>query len=134
MNPNIVSIVDDDRIYQFTMTKTIETDKRIKKILVFSDGEEAFDYLSRNSNKADELPDVIFLDLNMPYMDGWEFLEEYARIQPRLAKKIIIYVVSSSVSELDINRAKNVSNVTDYIVKPITMDKFNEVMDSLSNL
>jgi CheY-like chemotaxis protein len=134
MTPNIVGIVDDDRIYQFTMTKTIETDTRIKKILVFSDGEEAFGYLSKHSQQADELPDIIFLDLNMPYMDGWEFLEEYATLKSRLSKKIIIYVVSSSVSELDINRAKRISDVTDYIVKPITISKFNEVIESLASL
>jgi CheY-like chemotaxis protein len=70
----------------------------------------------------------------MPYMDGWEFLEEYATLKSRLSKKIIIYVVSSSVSELDINRAKRISDVTDYIVKPITISKFNEVIESLASL
>ncbi len=134
MKPNIVSIVDDDRIQQFAMTKTIEFTKRIKKILVFSDGEEAYEHLIENIAFAEELPDVIFLDLNMPYMDGWEFLDEFANIKPRLPKKIIIYIVSSSVSEMDISRAKQISDVTDYIVKPITMEKFEAILNSIENL
>lgn len=134
MKTDIISIVDDDKIYQYTMTKTIEATRRCKKILVFSDGEEAFNFLTEN--KADEasLPDIIFLDINMPYMDGWEFLAEFALLKPKLAKEIIVYMVSSSVSTLDINRAKEISEVTGYIVKPISIDKFNELMDRLQNL
>ncbi|KAB2914526.1 MAG: response regulator [Bacteroidetes bacterium] len=134
MKPNIISVVDDDRIQQYAMTKTIESTRRIKKVLVFSDGEEAYEHLSKNIALADELPDVIFLDLNMPYMDGWEFLDEFANLKPRLPKKIIIYVVSSSVSEMDMNRAKEISDVTDYIVKPITMGRFDAILSSIENL
>lgn len=119
MKTDIISIVDDDKIYQFTMTKTIEATRRFKKILVFSDGEEAFGFLTENQSNPEFLPDIIFLDINMPYMDGWEFLAEFALLKPKLAKKIIVYMVSSSVSELDINRAKEISEVTDYIIKPI---------------
>lgn len=134
MKTDIISIVDDDKIYQFTMTKTIEATQRFKKILVFSDGEEAFEFLTINQRNPESLPDIIFLDINMPYMDGWEFLAEFALLKPKLTKKIIVYMVSSSVSELDINRAKEISDVTDYIVKPITIDRFTALMESLENL
>ncbi len=134
MRTDIISIVDDDKIYQFTMTKTIEATRRFKKILVFSDGEEAFSFLTENQSNPESLPDIIFLDINMPYMDGWEFLTEFALLKPNLSKKIIIYMISSSVSTLDINRAKEISDVTDYIVKPITIDRFAKLMESLENL
>ncbi len=134
MKTDIISIVDDDKIYQFTMTKTIEATRKVKQILVFSDGEEAFNFLTKNQNNNASLPDIIFLDINMPYMDGWEFLAEFALLKPNLSKKIIIYMVSSSVSDLDINRAKEISDVTDYIIKPITVDSFNALIESLENL
>ena len=74
------------------------------------------------------LPDIIFLDINMPFMDGWQFLEEYTKIKPTLSKQIVIYVVSSSISEYDIERARNNSNVSDYFVKPITVDTYKTLI------
>lgn len=124
MTTNIIGIIDDDAIYQFTTKKIIEATSSVEKILVFSDGEEAFSFFTENINNIEALPDVIFLDLNMPYMDGWDFLKEYAIIKPQLSKTIVIYIVSSSVSEIDIERAKGISNVSGYLVKPITTDKF----------
>jgi CheY-like chemotaxis protein len=97
--------------------------------MVFSDGEEALDFMLDNLHK--ELPDVIFLDIDMPIMDGFEFMEEYVKIKPKLGKKITIYMVSSSVDPVDIDRAKKISEITDYIVKPITQDQLTYIIGEL---
>ncbi|MFX5957095.1 response regulator, partial [Acinetobacter baumannii] len=75
-----------------------------KKILVFSDGEEALNFLSANIGDNNAVPDIIFLDINMPIMDGWQFLEEYIQLKPRIGKKVTLYMVSSSVDPADTQR------------------------------
>lgn len=130
-SPINICIVDDDDIYQFTAIKTLESLKSEKKIIVFSDGEEALNFMMENLNKEHELPDVIFLDINMPIMDGFQFMEEYIKIKPLLDKKTIIYMVSSSVDPVDIERAKNISDISDYIIKPIKSDQLKAIIEEL---
>lgn len=134
MKTDVISIIDDDSIFKFTIIKTIESVNIAKKILVFNDGEEGINFINNNIETPDELPDVIFLDLNMPYMDGWEFLEEFSSLKKNLPKEIVIYIVSSSVSSLDLDRAKKISEVSDYIVKPITTEKFRGLVEGLKEL
>ncbi len=131
--PFIICIVDDDNVYQFTTTRAIETHKLAKKILVFSDGEEAIQFLMDNIANKEHLPDVIFLDINMPIMDGWQFLEEYVMLKPKIGKKITIYMISSSVDPVDLARAKKISEISDYIVKPINPEMLKEIINLLGN-
>ncbi|GAB4380719.1 MAG: response regulator [Salibacteraceae bacterium] len=125
----VVCIVDDDDIYQYTATKAIKALGVVKKILVLSDGEQALEYLEHNILNPALLPDVIYLDINMPYLDGWGFMDEYAKKKPKLPKKITIYLVTSSVSPYDIERAKKISDISDYLVKPITMEDFKRTIE-----
>lgn len=129
--PVNICIVDDDDIYQFTVVKTLELLEFEKKIVVFSDGEEALTFLMDNLNANEELPDVIFLDINMPIMDGFQFMEEYSKIKSQLGKKTIIYMVSSSVDPVDIEKAKRISDISDYIIKPIEPGKLKSIMEKL---
>ena len=126
-------IVDDDDVYQFTIKKTIESLNLAKSIIAFSDGEEALNFMIENLNKDEELPDIILLDINMPIMDGFQFMEEYIMIKPRLNKKITIYMVSSSVDQADIDRANKISDISDYIIKPIKPGKIKSIIEKLSN-
>ena len=134
MKTDIVCVIDDDSIYKYTILKTIEEVSTVKKVHVFNDGEEGLEYISNNIEDASALPDVIFLDLNMPYMDGWEFLEMFSGLQKGLPKKIVIYIVSSSVSAVDIEKAKEYSTVTDYIVKPVSIDDFKKILEGVKEM
>jgi CheY-like chemotaxis protein len=129
--PLVISIVDDDEVYKFTIKRTLDLLKLTKKILMFSDGEEAIDFLNDNIKNTQTLPDIIFLDINMPVMDGFEFMEEFIKLKPKTDKKIIVYMVSSSVDPADLQRAKEISEISDYIVKPIEADQISEIVESL---
>lgn len=130
---HIVFLIDDDNIYQFTARKILESTGLAKQIQSFYNGREAIKYLQNKDNcKPENLPDVIFLDINMPVMNGWEFLEEYHTFCGGFPKPIIVYVVSSSIDSYDIKKSKEYKVVTDYIVKPITRIKYQELIESLS--
>lgn len=124
-------IVDDDSIYRFTMVKALESTKLPMEIMAFSDGEEAINFMLDNLDQDSVFPDVIFLDIDMPIMDGFQFMEEYVKIKPRVGKKITIYMVSSSLDPVDIERAKKISAISDYIVKPIGLNKLKTIIEDL---
>ncbi|MEP2237584.1 response regulator [Maribacter sp.] len=124
-------IVDDDSIYRFTMVKTLQSTNLPMEIMAFSDGEEAIDFMLDNLNQDSVFPDVIFLDIDMPIMDGFQFMEEYIKIKPRVGKKITIYMVSSSLDPVDIERAKKISAISDYIVKPIGLGRLKSILEEL---
>lgn len=123
---DIACIVDDDPIYIFATKKVMRMAGFCESFLVFSNGKEALDSLSAIVLAGAKMPDVILLDLNMPVMDGWQFLDEFTRIQP--AKKITIYIVSSSIDPEDVERAKAYEDVHNYIVKPVTEKSLIDIM------
>lgn len=127
--PLLIGIIDDDEIYQFTLARIINHHKLAEKILTFSDGEKGIQFLTENIHTKENIPDIIFLDNNMPIMDGWQFIEEYATLETEIKKKVTIFMVSSSVNPLDIKRAKKINQITDYIIKPIKLDDVKGVID-----
>ena len=126
-----LTLVDDDEIFVFITTKMLEQSKLVDLIKIFENGYDALVYLKQNIGDIEALPDIILLDLSMPIMDGWQFLEEFVKINPIIGKKIIIYICSSSISPDDVSRAKSVSAVSDFIIKPMTQEKLVEMLKNL---
>lgn len=124
----IIALVDDDKIFQLTAFKTILATELTNQILQFENGEDALIFLKENQEDAQRLPDYIFLDINMPFVDGWMFLDDFSRLKSNLAKPMIIYMVSSSIDPRDMNRARSNANVKDYVIKPVTREKFIELL------
>ncbi len=125
-----IALVDDDSIFQFTATRLIESAKLANNILHFENGAEALTYLKENALSKELLPDYLFLDINMPFVDGWMFLEDFTILKSSLAKDISIYMVSSSIDPRDLSRAKGFVEVTDFIIKPISLERFQELLKS----
>ncbi len=123
--------MDDDSTFLFLTKKLILATRIVTRINEFYDGQQALDYLKANLENQLEYPDVIFLDLSMPVLDGWDFLEEFLVLQNSLKKKIRLYIVSSSISPHDIERAKNYRFVDDFIIKPLLKEKFLEIIDAV---
>ena len=124
-------LIDDDEVFVFLTRKTIEKTNRVEVINVFSNGLDGLNFIKENINNPEALPEIILLDLSMPVMDGWQFLDEFVKLHPRVGKKITIYICTSSISPDDINKAKNISAVSDYIVKPVSKEKLIEVIEQL---
>ncbi|SEK91012.1 Response regulator receiver domain-containing protein [Maribacter orientalis] len=126
----VCCIIDDDPIFIYGTKRIIKEVDFAENIIVYNNGQEAVDGLKEIINEGGFLPEVIFLDLNMPIMNGWEFLEEYKNCQYDISKKTTIYIISSSVDPRDLERVKHYNEVDMYILKPITPDDLGKILSS----
>ncbi len=124
---DIACIVDDDPIYVFATKKVMRMSGFCESFLVFKNGREALESLSAIVLEGSKMPEVILLDLNMPVMDGWQFLDEFTQIQP--PHKITIYIVTSSINPEDMERAKAYEDVVNYIVKPVSEKSLYDILE-----
>ena len=118
-NYHTVMLVDDNEIDNIINEKIIEANDFAEKILVFQTGQEGLDYLKENQDSPDALPEIIFLDINMPIMDGFQFLDEFEKYKEGVLKKCRIIMLSSSISPKDIDRAASSKYVKKYLNKPL---------------
>jgi CheY-like chemotaxis protein len=123
-----VLLVDDDEINNFISIKLIKKALLNTEIMACLNGKFAIDQLvDIQRNNPEKLPDYILLDINMPIMNGWEFLDEYKRLNIDPAGKCKIFIISSSVFSNDINKARSYPLVKDFISKPLNVDKIKEL-------
>ncbi len=115
-------VVDDNEMDQFIIKFNLVKHPVFNKVSYYNSGLPLIDYLVKHQNNTEHLPDAIFLDLSMPEYDGWEVLDALASIYPMLSKKINVYIVSASIFNKDINRAKDYYFVKNFISKPFTSD------------
>ena len=127
MKPRL-AIVDDDTIFQFTTKVKIQKLGYTSDIHIFNDGEEIMNYIKSPDNS--EPFDIILLDINMPIMDGWDFLEAYNSYLGNEESKIKIFMLSSSINPVDVNKAKSHSLVNDYIIKPIKDEDLSQIFST----
>ncbi len=126
-----VCLIDDDEVFVFLTRKLIERTQQDVHLKIFNNGEDAIEYLSGIAADASQLPDIILLDINMPVMDGWEFLKAYENINFCTTHHINLYIVTSSISPYEVERAKQIPAVKEFIVKPMVKDKFLDLIREL---
>lgn len=124
-----IMLIDDDEIANFIYTKIIANAHVTDNIQSFQSASEALEYIKGCEN-GNIPPDIIFLDINMPVMSGWDFLEEYKQIASDVKGKTSIYMLSSSVYKEDLEKARSYKEVEDYIIKPLTSEKLIEIAKS----
>lgn len=114
-----VMLIDDNEIDNIINEKIIEANQFADRILIFQTGQEALDYLAEQAQQADELPEIVFLDINMPIMDGFQFLDEFEKMPESVTSKCKVIMLSSSISPRDIDRAASRKHVKKYLNKPL---------------
>jgi CheY-like chemotaxis protein len=125
-----IFLIDDDPIFVYLTRRIIVSIDRQCKIDEFTDGDLAIRYLREICEKTELLPDIIFMDISMPVMDGWEFLDEYSLLRPKIKKDIALFIVSSSISPQEVERSKTFHTVSDFLIKPLERGKIVEIIDS----
>lgn len=113
----LIGLVDDEPVFHWIAGKLIKRINHGLESVSLYNGSEALAYLQEPNN---QLPDILFLDLNMPIVNGWKFLDEFANIKDTLEKDVAIYILSSSVDPEDHKKAKSYDYVKDFISKPLT--------------
>ncbi|HVV56615.1 MAG TPA: response regulator [Mucilaginibacter sp.] len=120
-------IIDDDPIHHKIVQYMLTKNELARETTYAFDGKLVLDYLSENRMKISALPDFIFLDLYMPNHSGWDFLNGFQEIYQTLKKDIKVYVVTSSIFQMDIIRSKSYPFVTKYITKPLMKSVFDTI-------
>tara|TARA_B100000795_G_scaffold75207_2_gene53455 strand:- start:25773 stop:26171 length:399 start_codon:yes stop_codon:yes gene_type:complete len=120
-------IIDDDHIYVYGAKRALLKTNFCNEVVVYSNGLEALAQLKLMQETHEKLPEIIFLDINMPILDGWQFLDEFLYLES--SKKPIIYIVTSSENPVDIEKADQYDMKKNYIVKPISVKKLTSLFD-----
>jgi CheY-like chemotaxis protein len=121
-------IIDDDPMASFYIKRLAELGELASIITIYDKAQWAINYLLHHKTSIEHLPDVILLDIYMPELDGWGFLEEYQKIKDQLTKSIDIYIISSSGHSKDVNKAKGFEEVKAYIQKPVTKERLLQLL------
>ncbi len=115
----IVMLIDDNELDNFINKKLIESEHFAEKVLIHASAQSALEELKRIANNTDALPDVIFLDIMMPHMDGFGFLEEFHKLHDSVRTHSKIVMLSTSESFKDLNKANQDKNVYKFLNKPL---------------
>lgn len=124
---DLVLLVDDNDTDNFISKRIIEITSFAKRIEVKNSGKSALEYLRENQDNQDNIPNVIFLDINMPVVDGFAFLYEFDMFSDLVKSKAKIIILSSSDNKRDIDKIVNNNHVINFITKPLTEVSLEEV-------
>ena len=127
--------IDDSPLDHFILKRILVKYQLAYDIKCTANGGEVIEYLQKHKWDKENLPDMILLDLYMPQLNGWAFLDKIQDIYPHLAKPLRIYILSSSINPMDIEHAKQYSCVRSFIFKPITKEVLEKwVNEEVSNV
>lgn len=127
-----LAVIDDDEMYVYALKKLVEKVELTDKTIYFENGKLALNYIDQCINHTYLLPEVILLDLNMPVTNGWQFIKEFKKLKIKIDKRITIYIISSTVNEEEIRRAKQIAEITDFVCKPVTIDTFSVILTEMN--
>ena len=126
----MIFLIDDDISSRLVLRRQFERLDWNAPILCFDSAKDALNYILEHRLSPSVLPDRIFLDLEMPEMNGWEFLKAFEKLDSSLKEKMKVYILSASTDKTDISRAKEYHSVKDYLIKPMRLDVLNRIMSA----
>lgn len=123
-----VLLVDDNRATNFLHARILKKSGLVDKITTVQNGQEALDYLTTEVDGSYPRPDLIFLDINMPTMNGWEFLHAYRKLPANQRGNIVVVMLTTSLDPEDLRRAKTIEEINEYAQKPLTPATLLEIV------
>lgn len=117
-----INIIDDDAIAIFGLKRALVSVGFTTEVLTFENGLDALENFGQLIEDGSELPSLIFIDLNMPVMGGWDFMEEFTKILPPQTDMPKIYIMTSSIGMRDMEKAKTFGLEDNYLIKPVSGD------------
>lgn len=124
---DLVMLVDDNDTDNFISRRIIEITNFARNVEIKNSGKGALEYLEEHKSNPEKLPDIIFLDINMPIVDGFVFLYEFEKFSPEVKEKCKVIILSSSDNKRDIDKIVNNENVIKFITKPLTEVALEEI-------
>jgi len=124
-----IMLVDDNQDDNFYHERVIKKSNAANLVVAKQGGKEALDYLKSSKDNEDLHPDLIFLDINMPGMNGWEFLEEYNKLDVKYKSKAIVVMLTTSENPDDKMKAISMKIATDFRTKPLTSEMLEEIIN-----
>lgn len=125
-----IMIIDDNNIDRYISSRLIVKNNFANKLLEYDSAVDALHYLKANQHDIDSLPNIIFVDIYMPIMSGFEFMEAFNKLPLSLKTYCKVFIISSTIDELDISRVRIDPNVFGFQEKPITK-KFLEKITNI---
>lgn len=123
-------VIDDDDINIFIISKIVEKTGYDVEIVAKHNGQLAIDYIKELTANNVALPHLVLIDINMPILNGWEFIEAYEALNLNVDNDM--YMLSSSVYENDIEKAKSYKSVKGFISKPLSIDRLKELLAAIN--
>ncbi len=120
-----ILLVDDNDADNYFHKLVINEMNITDNIQVVTNGFDALEYLNNDNNI---LPELVFLDINMPKMSGWEFIEEFKKIDPVKRRKIVVVILSTSINPDDYNRAQDSAEISDFETKPLDAEAIENII------
>ncbi|WP_170067597.1 response regulator [Neolewinella xylanilytica] len=120
-------LVDDSETDNFIHSRRLTKMGIAERIVIRADGKQGLDYLT--TVDPDGRPDILFLDINMPVMDGWEFLDAYQVLPEAQRARVTIVMLTSSVGDSDYSRAHAYATIDGHEAKPLTQEKLRTLLD-----
>lgn len=125
-----ILLIDDDEINNFLSKELITLFHPSTEVFEIANAEDAINFLRENADNIELLPDIILIDINMPLMDGWEFIEQFQQVKNSSLEKIRIFIYTSSVNHTDVSKAMSYPAVVNIYSKPLTQQIFAEILKS----
>jgi CheY-like chemotaxis protein len=129
MQLNCILLIDDDEPTNFLNRLTLEQANCTRDIRIAQSGQEALDYLHSCGQGRPPRPDLIFLDINMPAMDGWEFLEKYRSLPSERKADIVLIMLTTSLNPDDELRTQSIPEVSGFENKPLSQQRLNLLLE-----
>jgi len=129
---NKVMLIDDTEVDAFISKRMLTSSQFTTDIMEFYSAKKALEYLGENSHNLSALPRLIFLDINMPAMDGFDFMEKFRQMPNEILQNCKVVMLSSAINDVDIQRINKDEYIVKFLIKPLSREELQELNAELN--